>query len=139
MPLLLAGRWAEIVQFPDTQRFPDTLPLGLQPAERLPCNGTGHLWWTARCSGLYWPSLEHSCANINHQGSLRSRHMFANCPPSPLESEASKETTRQPSLSGEWRLHPKTVQLIGRRFGNAQVDLFASPNTSHCQMCFPPF
>ncbi len=32
-------------------RFPDTLPLGPQPAERLslavPCDGTGHLWWTA--------------------------------------------------------------------------------------------
>ncbi len=30
---------------------PDTLPLGPQPAERLslavPCDGTGHLWWTA--------------------------------------------------------------------------------------------
>ncbi len=32
-------------------RFPDTLPLGPLPAERLslavPCDGTGHLWWTA--------------------------------------------------------------------------------------------
>ncbi len=32
-------------------QFPDTLPLGPQPAERLllavPCDGTGHLWWTA--------------------------------------------------------------------------------------------
>ncbi len=32
-------------------RFPDTLPLGPQPAELLllavPCDGTGHLWWTA--------------------------------------------------------------------------------------------
>ncbi len=34
-------------------RFPDTLPFGPQPAERLslvvPCDGTGHLWYTARC------------------------------------------------------------------------------------------
>ncbi len=32
-------------------RFPDTLPLGPQPTERftrVPCDGTGHLWWTAR-------------------------------------------------------------------------------------------
>ncbi len=32
-------------------RFPDTLPLGPQPAEQLllvvPCDGTEHLWWTA--------------------------------------------------------------------------------------------
>uniref|UniRef100_A0A672Q0F6 Tripartite motif-containing protein 16-like n=1 Tax=Sinocyclocheilus grahami TaxID=75366 RepID=A0A672Q0F6_SINGR len=34
-------------------------------------------------------------------------------------------------LPGEWRLHPQTVQLIWRRFGAAQVDLFTSPETSH--------
>ncbi len=39
-------------------RFPDTLPLGPQPAERLllavPCDGTGHLWWTAWHSSASW-------------------------------------------------------------------------------------
>ncbi len=36
----------------------------------------------------------------------------------------------------EWRLHPQTVQLIWQRFGLAQVDLFASLETSHCQLFY---
>ncbi len=31
------------------------------------------------------------------------------------------------------RLHPQAVQLIWSWFGVAQVDLFASPETTHCQ------
>ncbi len=34
------------------------------------------------------------------------------------------------------RLHPQTVQLIWRHFGLAQADLFASPETSHCQLFY---
>ncbi len=45
-------------------------------------------------------------------------------------------TPRQHALPGEWRLHPEVLQLIWRRFGDAQVDLFASPDTSHCQLFF---
>ncbi|KAI2665879.1 Transposon Ty3-G Gag-Pol polyprotein [Labeo rohita] len=37
---------------------------------------------------------------------------------------------------GEWRLHPQTVQLIWSRFGEAQIDLFASPESSHCQLYY---
>ncbi len=63
----------------------------------------------------------------------------------PLEWEASEVTwchshsrlaqpdSRRAALPGEWRLHPQTVQLIWRRFGLAQLDLFASLETSHCQ------
>ncbi len=40
------------------------------------------------------------------------------------------------ALPGEWRLHPQTGQLIWRRFGLAQVDLFASLETSHCQLFY---
>ncbi len=39
----------------------------------------------------------------------------------------------QAALPGEWRLHPQAVQLIWRWFEVAQVDLFASPETTHCQ------
>ncbi len=42
-------------------------------------------------------------------------------------NHAADELSHQPALLGEWRLHPETVQLIGRCFGDAQVDLFASP------------
>ncbi len=40
----------------------------------------------------------------------------------------------QPALPGEWRILPETVQLIWRRFGDAQVGLFASQFAS----CFTP-
>ncbi len=45
-------------------------------------------------------------------------------------NRAADKLSRQPALPGEWRLHPEVVQLIWRRFGDAQVDLFASPDTS---------
>ncbi len=32
--------------------------------------------------------------------------------------------------------HPETIRLIWSRFGEAQVDLFASPESSHCQLYF---
>ncbi len=44
--------------------------------------------------------------------------------------------SRQLTFPGEWRLHPKTIRLIWSRFGEAQVDLFASCESSHCQLYF---
>ncbi len=85
-----------------------------------------------------------SLYSSNHQGGLRSRHMSqlgrhlllwsqkhlrSLCAihiPGKL-NRAADELSHQPALLGEWRLHPETVQLIGRCFGDAQVDLFASP------------
>ncbi len=92
-------------------------------------------------------------AYINHQGGLRSRRMsqlarhlllwsqkhlrslHAVHVPGKL-NRAADELSRQPTLLEEWRLHPEVLQLIWRRFGDAQVDLFASPDTSHCQLFF---
>ncbi len=92
-------------------------------------------------------------AYINHQGGLRSRRMSqlsrhlllwsqkhlrslrAVHVPGEL-NRAADEFSRQHALPGEWRLHPKVLQLIWRHFGDAQVDLFASPDTSHCQLFF---
>ncbi len=34
----------------------------------------------------------------------------------------------------EWRLHPERIRLIWSRFGKAQVDLFASRESSRCQL-----
>ncbi len=64
-------------------------------------------------------------------------------PPPPLRSlraihipgvfnRAAEELSRA-ALPGESRLHPQAVQLIWGWFGAAQVDLFASPETTHCQ------
>ncbi len=63
-----------------------------------------------------------------HLRSLRAIHIPG------LLNRAADELS-QAALPGEWRLHPQTVQLMWRRFGPAQVDLFASLETSHCQ-CF---
>ncbi len=56
-------------------RLLDTLSLGPQPAERLllavPCDGTGHLWWTARRSSTSWrtemaPLVEGNWQRVPH-------------------------------------------------------------------------
>ncbi len=95
-------------------------------------------------------------AYINHQGGLRSRRMSQLARHLLLWSQkhlrslravhvpgelnrAADELSRQHALPGEWRLHPEVLQLIWRRFRDAQVDLFASPDTSHCQLFFSLF
>ncbi len=94
-------------------------------------------------------------AYINHQGGLRSRRMSQLAHHLLLWSQkhlrslravhvpgelnrAADELSRQHALPGEWRLHPEVLQLIWRRFGDTQVDLFVSPDTSHCQVFFLP-
>ncbi len=91
-------------------------------------------------------------AYINHRGGLRSRRMSqlarhllwsqkhlrslrAVHVPDEL-NRAADELSSLPALPGEWRLHPEVLQLIWRRFGDAQVDLFASPDMSHCQLFY---
>ncbi len=48
-------------------------------------------------------------------------------------NRAADALSRQLTFPGEWRLHPETIRLICSRFGETQVDLFAS---SHCQLYF---
>ncbi len=62
--------------------------------------------------------------------SLRAVHV-----PGELNRAAAK-LSHQPALPGEWQLLPEVLQLIWRRFGDAQVDLFASPDMFHCQLFF---
>ena len=92
-------------------------------------------------------------AYINRQGGLRSRRMSQLARHLLLWSHkhlrslraihipgrlnrAADELSRQQSRPGEWRLHPQSVQLIWEHFGDAQVDLFASPENSHCQLFY---
>ncbi len=51
-------------------------------------------------------------------------------------NRAADALSRQLTFPGEWRLHPKMIRLIWSRFGEAQVDLFASHESSHCQIYF---
>ncbi|KAI2648125.1 ORF V: Enzymatic polyprotein [Labeo rohita] len=92
-------------------------------------------------------------AYINHQGGVRSfrmsrlarhlwlwsQHRLRSLRASHIPGEANcvaDSLSRQVSLGGEWRLHPQAVQLIWDRFGQAQVDLFASPESTHCQLWY---
>ncbi len=91
-------------------------------------------------------------AYINRQGGLRSRRMSQLARHLLLWSRKHLRSLRaihipgllnrtadelsRAALPGEWRLHPQTAQLIWRRFGLAQVDLFASLETSHCQLFY---
>ncbi len=51
-------------------------------------------------------------------------------------NRAADALSLQLTFPGEWRLHPETIRLIWSRFGEAQVDLFASRESSHCQLYF---
>ncbi|XDV25212.1 hypothetical protein PO909_029164 [Leuciscus waleckii] len=44
--------------------------------------------------------------------------------------------SRQGLRPGEWRLHTKVVEHIWGVYGQAQVDLFASQDTTHCPLWF---
>ncbi len=79
-------------------------------------------------------------AYINHQGGRRSCCLSQCTPPLELDVDqiaafrSGGAQSWQLTLLGEWRLHPQAVQLICSRFGEAQVDLFASQESSHCQL-----
>ncbi len=51
-------------------------------------------------------------------------------------NRAADALSRHLTFPGEWQLHPETIRLIWSRFGEAQVDLFASRESSHCQLYF---
>ncbi len=53
-------------------------------------------------------------------------------------NRAADALSRQLTFPGEWRLHPEMNRLIWSRFGEAQVNLFASHKSSHCQLYFFP-
>ena len=90
---------------------------------------------------------------LNHQGGLRSRPLCrlarsillwsrnrflsirAVHVPGRLNVGADL-LSRQTLEQGEWRLHPQTVSLLWRIFGEARVDLFASSTTTHCPLWF---
>ncbi|XP_037637109.1 uncharacterized protein LOC119494940 [Sebastes umbrosus] len=51
-------------------------------------------------------------------------------------NRAADLLSRSGPLPGEWRLHPEVVASLSTQFGMAQVDLFASKETAHCQLWF---
>ncbi len=118
-------------------------------------SGTLRVQVTPACRGehvLVRTDSTATVAYINRQGGLRSRRMSqlvrnlllwsrkhvrslrAIHIPGLLNRTADKLS--RAALPGEWRLHPQTIQLIWRRFGLTQVDLFAFLETSHCQLFY---
>nr|XP_055041436.1 uncharacterized protein LOC129429021 [Misgurnus anguillicaudatus] len=91
-------------------------------------------------------------AYINRQGGLRSRHMSHLARHLLLWSQKHLRSLRAIHIPGslntvadalsraarprEWRIHPQTVQLIWKKFGRAQIDLFASPDDTHCRLFY---
>ncbi|KAL0161559.1 hypothetical protein M9458_045284, partial [Cirrhinus mrigala] len=79
-------------------------------------------------------------AYINHQGGVRSFRMSQLARHLLLWSQHRLKSLRATHIPGEANrmadslLHPQSVQLIWDQFGQAQVDLFASPESTHCQL-----
>ncbi len=83
--------------------------------------------------GRYTITPHHSSPTISSSG--------VTCSSSPCTLSTSRGSSIvRPTIShespGEWRLHPETIRLIWSRFREAQVDLFASHKSSHCQLYF---
>ncbi|XDV39639.1 hypothetical protein PO909_008842 [Leuciscus waleckii] len=86
---------------------------------------------------------------INRQGGLRSRNLYRLAERLLVWAQRNLRSLRAahvPGLlnigpdrlsrnnvpAGEWFLHPQTVQLLWKKFGRAEVDLFASQENAHC-------
>ncbi|KAL0176999.1 hypothetical protein M9458_025893, partial [Cirrhinus mrigala] len=68
--------------------------------------------------------------SLQHVKSLRAIHI-----PGHL-NRAADALSCQDTFREEWRLHPHTVQLIRNRFGEAQINLFASHDSTHCLLWY---
>ncbi len=104
------------------------------------------------CTGPYGQHCDRCVHQPPRQSTLPS-HVVTRLPSPPLESEASEVASRRscprraqscsrralmsarPSRSMATPPRGTPADFL-RRFGDAQVDLFASPDTSHCQLFF---
>ncbi len=103
------------------------------------CSHLKCIWRSEQCNSLIINSwhlpvtTQHGVRHLLlwslHLRSLRAIHIPG------LLSRAADKLSRA-ALPAEWRVHPQTVQQIWRYFGLAQVDLFASPEISYCQLFY---
>ncbi|XP_066532897.1 uncharacterized protein [Hoplias malabaricus] len=62
--------------------------------------------------------------------SLRAAHVAGS------SNNVADTLSRHTIHSGRWRLHPEVIQSVWKLFRKAQVDLFASRDTTHCPLWF---
>lgn len=70
-------------------------------------------------------------AQVNHQGGTRSARLLMAMQLPGDQNPVADFLSRHKPLPGEWQLHPEVVNQFWRRFGQAEVDLFASEESSH--------
>ncbi len=87
--------------------------------------------------GVYDHAACHSSPAISSSGVTRGSNRCALSTFRGCSIVRADALSRQLTFPGEWRLHPETIRLIWSRFGEAQVDLFASRESSHCQWFSP--
>ncbi|XDV41216.1 hypothetical protein PO909_010114 [Leuciscus waleckii] len=92
-------------------------------------------------------------AYINRQGGIRSRNLYRLTERLLVWAQHNLRSLRAAHVpghlnvgpdrlsrdnvpTGEWSLHPQTVQLLWKTFGRVKVDLFASQENAHCPEFF---
>ncbi|XP_077367945.1 uncharacterized protein LOC144013224 [Festucalex cinctus] len=53
-----------------------------------------------------------------------------------VRNQLADSLSRRGPPPGEWHLHPEVVRMIWSSFGTAEVDLFASEDSTHCPLWF---
>ncbi len=76
-----------------------------------------------KCLQVATDLLTWACPQLS---SLRAIHIPGTA------NRAANILSRTGPLPGEWRLHTEVIAQIWARYGTAQVDLFASVETTHC-------
>lgn len=88
-----------------------------------------------RQGGIHSKALFEQAASLllwadRHLLSIRAAHIPG------ILNRGADMLSRNGLPSGEWRLHPESVQLIWSQFGRASIDLFATSENTHCPLFF---
>ncbi len=93
------------------------------------------VWYINRLGGIRSRRMSQLARHLLLWSHMQFKSLLAVHIPGQL-NRAADALSRQLTFPREWRLYPETIRLIWSRFGESQVDLFASPESSHCQLYF---
>ncbi|XDV36245.1 hypothetical protein PO909_006064 [Leuciscus waleckii] len=98
---------------------------------------TASTYWSVRTALQRWSTLPSHVATRPPSPPIESEGSeVASCHSHPWHAQSCSRQAVMTELPGEWRLHPQVVQLRWDFFGAAQVDLFASSDSSHSQLFY---